>query len=334
MTPPPPIPVARWSTDDVPRAQRFDYYASALSSALIPMQIEADGPEFFDANMTMTDLGGMAVVRQRGSAHRCFTTERDVGRSQERSYHLLVNTASSWQMAHRGRSRLAPGDAMFTDSQIPFSIETGSDYDFINIKFSEGWMRQWLPSPSALVGRPISAHDGWGRTLAAFVAEMSPRFLAGSPLPPSLLADQVGALLALTANGLAPERPKITPADKDLLSRIVDCLRQRCASPSLTAADIAAASGVPLRTFHRCFSRAGTTFARALIDARVDNALRMLESPLFRRVTIAEIARRAGFCDAAHFSRVVRSRLGINPGELRRRAGTTNTDEAVEKGRP
>jgi AraC-like DNA-binding protein len=44
----------------------------------------------------------------------------------------------------------------------------------------------------------------------------------------------------------------------------------------------------------------------------------MLESPLFNRVTTAEIGKRAGFPDASHFVRVVRKRTGRTPLQVRR----------------
>jgi AraC-like DNA-binding protein len=55
-----------------------------------------------------------------------------------------------------------------------------------------------------------------------------------------------------------------------------------------------------------------------LIQARVDLASRMLQSPLFDRVTTAEIGRRAGFSDASHFTKVMRLRTGQTPRQLRR----------------
>jgi AraC-like DNA-binding protein len=55
-----------------------------------------------------------------------------------------------------------------------------------------------------------------------------------------------------------------------------------------------------------------------LIQARVDLAVRMLQSPLFDRVTTAEIGRRAGFSDASHFVKVLRRTTGQTPLRMRR----------------
>ena len=62
----------------------------------------------------------------------------------------------------------------------------------------------------------------------------------------------------------------------------------------------------------------GETFGSMLIEARVDLAVRMLQSTLFDRVTTAEIGRRAGFSDASHFVKVLRRRRGQTPLRLRR----------------
>ena len=72
------------------------------------------------------------------------------------------------------------------------------------------------------------------------------------------------------------------------------------------------------RTLHRALAACGETFGAMLVHARVDLAVRMLQSPLFDRVTTAEIGRRAGFSDASHFVKVLRGAHGQTPLHLRR----------------
>ena len=88
--------------------------------------------------------------------------------------------------------------------------------------------------------------------------------------------------------------------------------------PQLTAADVAASMNISVRTLHRIFAAADETFGAKLIEARARIAERMLTSPLFNRVTTAEIGRRAGFLSASHFARVIRNRTGQTPLQLRR----------------
>jgi AraC-like DNA-binding protein len=92
--------------------------------------------------------------------------------------------------------------------------------------------------------------------------------------------------------------------------------------PQLTAADVADALNISVRTLHRTFAAAHEVFGCSLIQARARLALRMLTSPLFNGVTTAEIGRRAGFLSASHFARVMRNRTGQTPVQLRRNGET------------
>ena len=100
--------------------------------------------------------------------------------------------------------------------------------------------------------------------------------------------------------------------------RVYDRIRERCADTSLQAGDVASSLNISTRTLHRGLAACGETFGAMLIHARIDLAVRMLQSPLFDRVTTAEIGRRAGFSDASHFVKALRSRTGQTPLQMRR----------------
>jgi AraC-like DNA-binding protein len=176
------------------------------------------------------------------------------------------------------------------------------------------------------VGQRIPGNSLSGCALASYLAGLSPDLAAAPPLPLSIIADQVGGLIALTARALRDITLEDTPAVRSLHARILDCLMQRCVEPELTAVDVAASLGISVRTLHRSFAAANQTFGDKLIEARARIALRMLTSPLFKRVTMAEVGWRAGFQSASHFARVIRQRTGWTPLQLRREAGTFGWD--------
>jgi hypothetical protein len=103
--------------------------------------------------MAVAELSLISIVGQTGSAHRCFKDARDIARSAERSYHLVINLVSPWTLHQRGRTHLSPGDAALVDTGYEVDIDLPTSYQIVNIKFSEVWMRQWMPSPAVLVGR-------------------------------------------------------------------------------------------------------------------------------------------------------------------------------------
>jgi AraC-like DNA-binding protein len=133
-----------------------------------------------------------------------------------------------------------------------------------------------------------------------------------------MLIDQRGALLALTASELSGNRAVATRAERSVRDQVSDHIRQRCPDRSLQAADVASSLNISGRTLHRALAVGGDTFGTMLIQARVELALRMLQSPLFDRVTTAEIGRRAGFSDASHFVKTLRRCTGLTPLQVRR----------------
>ena len=116
-------PIEHWTTDLLPAARRFDYFANALSTAIIPMQVECERRHSFRSDMCALDLGPLTVVEQIGTSHRSFRSAGDVARSGDCSYHLVLNRRSGWTITHRGRIALQPGDAVLTDSRYPHALQ-------------------------------------------------------------------------------------------------------------------------------------------------------------------------------------------------------------------
>lgn len=314
-------PVIHWSTRDVPRNQRYDYYAHALATAMFPIQVGKSPIQPIDIDMCAADLGNMMVIRQRGTPHCCFADKSSIAGASQRTFHLLVNGSSEWTMEHLGRHRLAAGDILLSDSSIPFDINIDAHFDFVNISLSEAWIRQWLPAPVLLVGRKIEGHSGWGHALSAFLRSLAPARFDEYPIPMSFLGDHIGALLAFIAQDFITPPLKPPKRDGAMFERIRDCMYQQSSNAQLSAPAVAAAVGLSLRSLHRCFARFDTTFGDTLMDMRCAHARRMLESPIFRRLTVAEVGRRAGFSDASHFARTLHARLGFTPSQIRRQCG-------------
>lgn len=305
-----------WSTRDVPETQQMDYYASVLGSAVDPMAITKRVRGSFEADVESTGLGPISVVHGQGPAHDCVRDRRDIARSTGRNFHLIINTGSAWRVDHRERLALRKGDAVLLDSRYGYKLDFLDPFANVHLKLSEEWLTRWIPDTDAIVGRAIPFDGSWGRALTAFVSQLTPDFVVAAPLPHAVIADHVGALFALYANELSGIR-KSNPTGRALRDRIEEIITQRCTEFSLGAQDVADALGISIRTVHRGLASCQQTFGASLMGARVELATRMLESPLFRRLTTAEIGRRAGFSDPSHFARVYRRVCGRTPAQAR-----------------
>ena len=310
--------IVRLSTNAVAPADRLNYASSILSSALLPSALSTETPLDYELELSALELPSIAIVAQHGSPQRAIRARTEIRRTSQHCFNLVLVLGGSWRVTHGTRTWFGPGDLIFYDSRYPLDCNLLGSWSDVNLQLSEEFVHKWLPHPACLGGRRISRDSRWGRVLASYVAQLSPEFVVQAPLPQSVLIDQLGALLALTATELGGRHVASTRAERSLRDQIYDDIRQRCTDRSLQAADIASSLNISKRTLHRALAVCGETFGAMLIQVRVDLAVRMLRSPLFDRVTAAEVGRRAGFSDASHFSKVLRRQTGRTPVQMRR----------------
>jgi AraC family transcriptional regulator, positive regulator of tynA and feaB len=307
----------RWSTEDVPPAQRLEYWVCAISEGFLAMDAKSPVRHAFRGELLSASLGPIGVNRVTGDAQQVWRTSRGIAHSRDNFCYLLGNLASPWRVEQDGRQALlAPGDFTLVDSRRPYHFDFPEGPSTVSLELPLDWVACWLAEPEAHVARAFRAVEpGWGSALAAFARAWEPKMACTPPLPATLLTDQLGGLLSL-ACGAAPAPAVTTPG---LAERVALQLRQRLAEPGLTAADVAVALGVSVRTLHRAMAVNGQTFAHQLMAERMAQAKRMLQSPAMRRLTTAEIGRRVGLLDPSHFVRLCRQQLGNTPAALRQR---------------
>jgi AraC-binding-like domain len=241
--------VYKVSSQDAPKPHGLEYYATFLGRALIPMSLAYADADVFRSELNAVPLASVSV--SFGTDQNALRTERDLAHSQDRSFRLLTSLKSSCTLMHCGRIRLAPGDLVLTDSRFTDKLSTGGDYYFINLNLPPEWLHTWVPHPDLLVGRRISGAKNWGLALSSFLMQLSPDFVVRSPVPAQLLADHVGALLALVASEMSGVTPDPTPQHRALRDSIRECIGQRCTEWHLTAGGVAESLGISTRTLHR-----------------------------------------------------------------------------------
>jgi AraC-like DNA-binding protein len=292
-----------------------------VSSTLTPITVDRADPLEFESELTALPLGHVNFTAARGSAQCSVRARPELRHTSEHCFNLVLVRGGSWQVAQGGScERFGLGDLIFYDTRNTLHNDMLLPWSDINLQLSPQFVRKWLPNPAWLIGHRISRDSQWGGVLSSYVMQLSPEYVVQAPLPNSILIDQIGALLALTAIEIRGGRVTSTTVERSLRDQVCDHVKQRCTETYLQAADIASSLNISKRTVHRTLAACGETFGAMLIQARGDVASRMLQSPLFDRVTTAEIGRRAGFSDASHFTKVVRKRTGRTPLQIRRQS--------------
>lgn len=313
-----PAAPRQWSTDGVAPRDRLDYWIGAVCDCFLDMDVSSARPAEFQARISSQPLQSLTFNQVQGSPQDVRRTRRGIARAERNFYYLVCKEEAPCDIEQQvgSRAHLLPGDLVLIDSRSPYRLSFPDVVDCWSVELPIDWLEQWLPDAERQLGRRIDGREGFGSALSAYLRELGRSLQAGAcRLPPALLADQLGALLALSLPGAAAQREEAgLPA---MAARIEACLAERFSEPGLTAAEVAHALGISARTLHRALGQAGHSFAQRLLQHRLRAALRMLRSPAFARVTTAEIGRRAGWPDASHFTRVCRRWLGATPASLR-----------------
>jgi AraC-like DNA-binding protein len=161
----------------------------------------------------------------------------------------------------------------------------------------------------------VSSSQSTGSLVAPFLRRLVANLESSPDSVNRRLADNVLDLLAT----LFGERAGGQPSDPAVLRRslllgVCAWIDAHLGEPDLDPDTIARANHVSVRYLHRLFHDEGTSVARWVRERRLDNCRRDLEDPAQAQRGVVAIARRWGFADPAHFSKIFKASYGEPPG--------------------
>jgi len=305
-----------WSTGEAPPGKALNYWIEAICEAFLEMKADSPSPENFSARITQHPFGTIDLNFADTTSQEVWRTPQAIGSSSKRAYYLLYMREGRLNARQRGREAATlPGDCVLIDSMEPYSFSFPETNRCLSVQMPHDWLRSWIPEPEKILARAFSATSPWGRTLASAVGNLAECDLDDLALPRSVVADQLGALLALVG-GRTPAGA--TTHRQALLRRIRRSLGERIGDPSLDPGAIAAEHGISKRYLHLLFADGGMSFGATLIELRLEHARRLLDDHRYSRLGIQEIAWRCGFSEPSHFARRFRARYGASPAAYRK----------------
>jgi AraC-like DNA-binding protein len=108
-----------------------------------------------------------------------------------------------------------------------------------------------------------------------------------------------------------------TDAADDMRAHVIGHVRAHLDDPHLSRSSIAAAHHMSARTLDRLFVDQPWSVSGLIRRERLEDVRGDLEDPSLRHRSVAALAARWGFFDAAHFSRVFRQHYGYPPSQTR-----------------
>jgi AraC-like DNA-binding protein len=203
-------------------------------------------------------------------------------------------------------------------SHQPYEYTQENDGEVWTVKIPLKIMADFITSPEHYSSYAFDTQRGVGRIFADFVRAVPGRLCELGPSAQEDLSRIMLELLGLTLeNEQAVLGANSKPVRYAMLVRVEKYIRNNLADPHLDPDKIARATGMSTRYLHKLFEEAGMSVMKWIQDQRLgacDADLRHCAP----NETVAEVGYRWGFTNAAHFSRLYKSKFGFPPKDRRK----------------
>lgn len=303
-----------WSSRGLPPEQALHAWKEWACQALAPMDVAAIEADRFAARWASRGVGPLHLLELTAAAQRVTHPREQRAAPGEPCFQLVYcqDTPIRTRVGAR-RFDLQPGEFVLLDNAQSYAMHMSAANTSIDLIMPEAWLERWLPDPVQYTGTPYTASADWGAPLGSLLTTLA-REIENAALPRKVIADQLGALLAL-AVGCKPE--VATRHKAKLARRLLGLIEERHGDPELDAEGVAREAGISKRYLHAVLAEAGTTFLTALAGVRLERACELLSDPRCDGLQVAEISWRCGYLDPSYFTRAFRRRFGTSPTEWR-----------------
>lgn len=306
-------------TDEVHEGERFAHWRDWVSATFVPLEVAPVDRGPFRGQMSHWTLGDLHVSQVEADPHLASRTRRMIATNDQDYYKVGLQARGTCRLAQGGHeTTLRPGDLAIYDCARPYTMVFGERFEMSFLMFP----RDRLRLPAGAIGQVVATRVPSSESTASLVGPFLRRLVANLTRAPQEVNARIGenvldlvtTLFGEVAGGQTAD-PQV--ARRALLLRVCCWIDAHLGEPGLGPDAIAAANHVAVRTLHQLFHDNGTSVARWVRERRLDNCRRDLEDPALAERGVVAIARRWGFDDPAHFSKVFRARYGEPPGRYR-----------------
>ncbi len=312
-------PTRRRSGVSAARAESLGDFRQAVSSSFVPLLVSQERRSgSFSARLSSTDADGVVFTEVMAQPHLVERTDETISRGGGGFYKVSLLLAGTSVLVQDGREVvMRPGDLSVYDTSRPYSLLFTEEFRNLIMMFPKDRLDVPVPFTEQLTAVPLGAETGLAPVISAFLSQF--------PLQLVELPDRVRAKLAHTSldliGTLFSQMLDVETAARDphqaLLQKIHGYIDTNLGAPDLSPSLIAQEHYISTRHLHALFRELDTTVSTWIRERRLERCRTDLLNPALADRTIAAIAARWGFSDAAHFSRVFTTHYGVSPSELR-----------------
>lgn len=309
-------PWLRWASDDFDPSDQFDAWESALNDSHLPWAIGSRTGERFSGALRLKNFGDLRVVSCECEPFGGSRSARQIGAGDGEFFGALLLLAGEERVRHLGQEMvLGPRSLMIWDSTKPIDFAIASNIKKVTVFVPQDSVSSGLRSFLRHRAEVVDCHHGAPAVMASLLEGLGGELETIDHRAGSSAVDLTVELIASTLE--ASENPNLTKAQRDLVMDIEAYILDNLADTELTPEAIARHFFVSTRYLHLLFARSDRTVCRFILENRLDRARGELARMAARGESITRIARRYGFDDPAHFSRLFKQRFGVAPRDFR-----------------
>jgi AraC-like DNA-binding protein len=314
------------STEGVAEHERFELWRDLICGVFVQLDCEpvhTATPAAFSGRITARELGPIRVSEVVTSPQHVVRSPRQIARAREDDVLVSLQLTEACTISQDGRAAtIEPGDFALYDSARPYTLHMERPFRQLVWQLPRTMLLDRAPALREHTAVRVPGRSGVGAVVSTFLTSLAARLDELSPAEVTQLVGLVADLLASGLGSTAGASVEPSSAARLHLERAKAHIDRRLDDPDLDPAAIAAAVAISPRYLHRLFATEGTSVGRYVLARRLERCGAQLRDPALAHLTVTEIAFRAGFGDAGHFSRTFRRHFGMPPSEYRRVATT------------
>jgi len=302
-----------WSSEGLVKQEAISQWHDHWSNRHpTPISVSLPDPDGFTARFVHYGIGPLRLLRLQAPVQ---TVENDYAKGVPTPLvHMLYSLAGKIDARLENSSfTLEPGLFVMLDNRSTYELAAKTPHEVIDLIMPIAWARRHVGDLGQFLGQAKSMREGWAPPLGLLLETLTLR-MENCPLPRSIVAEQVGAMLALATSG---HREPQKPQSGQLAWRIMLQIETQFANPELAPDQVARDLGISKRYLQSALAQAGTSFVQELNTTRLDHASELLADAETQDLTVGEIAFRCGFLDPGYFARLFRKRFGMSPRDWR-----------------
>ena len=316
-----PVPLIRFSSEELPRDTRMEYLRDFYSRTRIGAEITPLVEDHhFRLDLAVQPLLGETFVgRGLMTPHRATRTAHLASVTGNDGILLTRCTGKyGYTDRHTGEMAVDPHEVLLANFNQTCEYRYLARDTVRTLSIDRGQLLARLPGFEPEVSAKFDGRTPALALLFAY-ADAVMRESVGDTLLGQVAAMHLAdlAALALGSRGDHAEAAREGGQKAARLALIKADLEQDFQNADMSAAVVAQRHGISVRYLHVLFEQSGQTFGDFVLERRLRFAMSRLTDPRCRHLRIADIAFDSGFADLTTFNRAFRRRFGDTPSSVR-----------------